>query len=363
MMRYISLSRCHSLVIKHGSCGDGKGLRGGGGGGVMRGMARISAMLTAGFPLWLLLGCTWAWLQPGDWVWFRPWISIALGIVMLGMGLTLRFSDFTAVLKEPKSIALGVFAQFAVMPLLGWSLAKAFQLDTGLALGLILVACCPGGTVSNVICHLARANVPLSVLMTMSSTMAAVFATPWLTRWLAGAWMPVDAWALFKSMLIVVLIPLLLGIVVNTLLGKMRDARKMRAGIDALGPLVSAVVVVAIVGCIVAGERDKIAAAAGPLFLSVFLLHGGGFLLGYLLAKLTGCPESLRRTISIEVGMQNSGLGAALATRHFPQIALAPVPAAISAVFHSIIGSCLAAWWRRKAKANESQTGTPEPNL
>jgi BASS family bile acid:Na+ symporter len=267
---------------------------------------------------------------------------------MLGMGLTLRFSDFAAVLRDPKRIALGVFAQFAIMPLAGWGLAKAFQLETGLALGLILVACCPGGTVSNVICHLARANVPLSVLLTMTSTMTAVFATPWLTRWLAGAWMPVNAWALFQSMLIVVLLPLILGIAVNTLLGKMRDPRKARAWIDSLGPLVSALVVVGIVGCIVARERDKIAAAAGPLFLSVFLLHFLGFLLGYLFAKLAGCGESLRRTISIEVGMQNSGLGAALAMKHFPQIAMAPVPAAISAVFHSIIGSCLAAWWRRK---------------
>lgn len=315
-------------------------------------VAKVSGILTAGFPLWLLLGCAWAWWQPGTWVVFRPWISVALGVVMLGMGLTLRFSDFSAVLRDPKRIALGVFAQFAIMPLAGWGLAKVFQLETGLALGLILVACCPGGTVSNVICHLARANVPLSVLLTMTSTMTAVFATPWLTRWLAGAWMPVNAWALFQSMLIVVLLPLVLGIAVSTLLEKMKDPRKAQAWIDSLGPLVSALVVVGIVGCIVAGERDRIAAAAGPLFLSVFLLHGIGFFLGYFLAKLAGCGESLRRTISIEVGMQNSGLGAALATKHFPQIAMAPVPAAISAVFHSIIGSCLAAWWRRKGSGS-----------
>jgi BASS family bile acid:Na+ symporter len=305
-------------------------------------------MLTAGFPFWLVLGCAWAWLQPGAWMWFKPWIETALGVVMLGMGLTLRFADFAAVLRDPKRIALGVFAQFAIMPLLGWGLAKAFHLETGLALGLILVGCCPGGTVSNVICHLARANVPLSVLLTMTSTLAAVFATPCLTSWLAGAWMPVDAWALFKSMLIVVLLPLVLGITVNTLLEKMSNARKLRGGIDALGPLVSALVVVAIVGCIVALNRNAIAGSVGVLFLSVFLLHLFGFLLGYGLAKLTGCGESLCRTISIEVGMQNSGLGAALATRHFPTIALAPVPAAISAVFHSIIGSALAAWWRRR---------------
>ena len=312
-------------------------------------LTRISGKITAGFPLWLLLCCAWAWFQPTAWVGFKPWIEVALGVVMLGMGLTLRFSDFAAVLRDPKRIALGVFAQFAIMPLAGWGLAKAFNLETGLALGLILVACCPGGTVSNVICHLARANVPLSVLLTMTSTLAAVFATPWLTSWLAGAWMPIDAWALFRSMLIVVLLPLILGITVNTLLGKMKDASKLRVGIDALGPLVSALVVVAIVGCIVALNRNAIAAAAGVLFLSVFLLHFLGFFLGYLFAKITGCGESLCRTISIEVGMQNSGLGAALATRHFPTIAMAPVPAAISAVFHSIIGSVLAAWWRRSS--------------
>ncbi len=311
-------------------------------------LAKISGILTAGFPLWLILGCTWAWLRPDAWIWFQPWIATALGVVMLGMGLTLRFSDFSSVLKDPKRIALGVFAQFAIMPLVGWSLARAFHLEAGLALGLILVACCPGGTASNVICYLAKASVPLSVLMTLCSTMTAVVATPLLTSWLAGAWMPVDAWALFKSMVIVVLLPLIFGITANTLLGRMTNPGKIRSWIDSLGPLVSALVVVAIVGCIVAGKRDEIAAAAGWLFLSVFLLHAIGFLLGYLFAKLTGCPESLRRTISIEVGMQNSGLGAALATKHFPSIALAPVPAAISAVIHSLIGSTLAAWWRRK---------------
>lgn len=130
--------------------------------------------------------------------------------------------------------------------------------------------------------------------------------------------------------------------------GRTELARLRYVCADAQVALVSALVVVAIVGCIVAGKRNEIAAAAGWLFLSVFLLHTTGLLLGYVFAKLTGCPESLRRTISIEVGMQNSGLGAALATKHFPSLALAPVTAAISAVIHSLIGSILAAWWRRK---------------
>jgi BASS family bile acid:Na+ symporter len=308
---------------------------------------KTAGLLTAWFPGWLLLGCGGAWLQPDAWIWFRSYIEIGLGVIMLGMGLTLRFADFVSVLREPKRIALGVFAQFAIMPMVGWSLAKLFHLEAGLALGLILVACCPGGTASNVICYLAKANVPLSVLLTLCSTLTAIVATPWLTRWLAGAWMPVDAAALFQSMLVVVLLPLVCGISINTLLERMKRPEKIRGWIDALGPLMSALVVVLIVSCIVAGKKAEIAAAAAPLFVSVFLLHAAGFLLGYLFARLLGCDESLRRTISIEVGMQNSGLGAALASRHFPSLALAPVPAAISAVFHSLIGSTLAAWWRR----------------
>jgi BASS family bile acid:Na+ symporter len=267
---------------------------------------------------------------------------------MLGMGLTLRFSDFVAVARQPKTVALGVAAQFLIMPVIGWAIARFFHLETGLAVGLILVACCPGGTASNVICYLAKANVPLSVLLTLCSTVVAVVATPLLTRWLAGAWLPVDAVALFRSMLAVVLLPLISGVVVNTGVGKMKRPERVRSWIDAVGPLLSALVVVLIVGCIVAAKKPEIARAAVPLFISVFLLHFFGFLLGYAFAWAAGCKESLRRTISIEVGMQNSGLGAALATRHFPQYALAPVPAAISAVYHCLIGSVLAAWWRSR---------------
>jgi BASS family bile acid:Na+ symporter len=270
-------------------------------------------------------------------------------LIMLGMGLTLRVADFAAVARVPKSVAIGVAAQFLIMPLAAWSIARLFGLETGLAIGLILVGCCPGGTASNVICYMAKANVPLSVLLTMSSTVVAIFATPLLTQWLAGAWLPVDALALFKSMLVVVLLPLVCGVAVNSLLGRMKDPARIRSWIDAVGPLMSVVVVVLIVSCIVASKKSEIAGSAPALFVSVFLLHFFGFLVGYLFAMAAGCREPLRRTISIEVGMQNSGLGAALATRHFPHLALAPVPAAISAVYHCLIGSLLAAWWRRRA--------------
>jgi len=251
------------------------------------------------------------------------------------------------VARKPGAVAVGVVAQFVIMPLSGWAVAAAFGLERGLALGLILVACCPGGTASNVIAYLARANVALSVLMTMCSTLIAVVATPWLTSWLAGQYMPVDAWALFRSMVVIVLLPLVAGMAVNSGIGRLKNPDRVRRAVGAFGPVLSVLVIVLIVGCIVALRKEQIAAAAGALFLSVLVLHLSGFGVGYLAMRVLGFDEAMRRTVSIEVGMQNSGLGGALAMRNFPTLALAPVPAAVSAVYHCLIGSVLAAWWGR----------------
>lgn len=312
-------------------------------------MRKVCAWFSAAFPLWIVIGCAWAWARPENWTWFKDWIEPGLGLIMLGMGLTLRVSDFSAVARQPGTVAAGVAAQFIIMPASGWLVAKVFSLQPALALGLILVSCCPGGTASNVICYLARANVALSVLMTMCSTFAAIALTPVLTKLLAGKVLPVDAWALFQSMLTVVLLPLVFGIAVNTGVGKLKHPERVRRWVDAIGPVMSVAVIVLIVSCIVALKKDLIAAAALPLFVSVFVLHALGFGVGYAVMWLFKKDVAMRRTVSIEVGMQNSGLGAALATKHFAEFALAPVPAAISAVYHCIIGSVLAAVWRRGA--------------
>ena len=309
-------------------------------------MKRLILLIANAFPLWIVLGCIWAGLQPEAWTWFKPYIEIGLGLIMLGMGLTLQFSDFAEVARMPRNIIIGVAAQFIIMPSVAWFIARSFGLEPGLAIGLILVGCSPGGTASNVICFMARANVPLSVLLTMCSTLAAIVATPLLTSWLAGAWLPVDAWALFKSMLTVVLLPLTLGVFTNSLLNRLKKPERVRQWIDVIGPLLSVLVIVLVVSCVVALNIEQIMQAALPLFVSVFLLHFFGFLLGYFFSKAAGCKEALCRTISIEVGMQNSGLAAALASKHFAHLAIAPVPAAISAVYHCLIGSLLAAWWR-----------------
>ncbi|BCX46382.1 bile acid:Na+ symporter (BASS) family [Haloferula helveola] len=316
-------------------------------------MRKLCQWIAAAFPLWIVLGCGWAWFQPAAWTWFRPWIEPGLGVIMLGMGLTLRFADFAEVARQPKTVGAGVAAQFLIMPAAGWVVSKLFALEPALALGLILVSCCPGGTASNVICYLARANVALSVLMTMASTFAAIALTPILTKLLAGKVLPVDAWALFRSMVVVVLIPLAVGIAVNSAVGRTRSPERIRAWVHSIGPVLSVAVIVLIVGCIVALKKEFIAAAAVPLFVSVFVLHALGFGVGYGVMKLLRRNEAMCRTVSVEVGMQNSGLGAALATKHFAEFALAPVPAAISAVYHCIIGSALAAWWGRKAPKAE----------
>jgi BASS family bile acid:Na+ symporter len=316
--------------------------------------------LTNLFALWTILGTAWAWFVPEHFLWvvdgrFRPLgqplVSVMLGLIMLGMGLTLSFDDFKRITKIPKCVGAGVALQFTVMPLAGISLAMLFGLETGLAVGLILVACCPGGTASNVVAYLANANLALSVTMTMASTLIAVLATPLLTGLLAGKYVEIDQWGLFVNMVSIVLLPVIAGVLLNRYLPKATEK------IAVISPLASVIVVVLIVGGIIANSKALIEQHFGVLMLAVLLLHVFGFGLGYLITKALGFGVEEQRTISIEVGMQNSGLGSSLASTptfvaqfaNPMQAALAPVPSAISAVYHVVIGSFLAAIWRRMA--------------
>ncbi len=302
-------------------------------------LSRKLQLFTNGFALGVTLGAVLAWIRPDLFTWFKPYIGPGLGVIMLGMGITLSFKDFKEIFKRPGAIGVGVGAQFIIMPLLGWSLATAFKLERDLAVGLILVSCCPGGTASNVIAFLGRANLPLSVLMTMCSTFMAIFLTPLLTDTLASHYMEISATQMLLTTVQIVLIPIGVGILLNQYF-----PNKVRAAKDA-APLVSVIVIVLIVSCIIGLNQKQIQSAGASLFIAVLLLHLGGFVLGYLLVKLLGYPEDYRRTVSIEVGMQNSGLGTKLAT----DISVtAAAPCAISAVYHCIIGSFLAAYWRRK---------------
>lgn len=314
------------------------------------------------FWLWTLLGTAWAWFRPGDFTWFLgtlggtdlKLIPLGLGVIMLGMGVTLTTADFAKVLKTPWQVAIGVVAQFLIMPAVGWGVATLFQLSDDLKLGVILVSCCPGGTASNVVTYLARANVALSVLMTMTSTLLAVGLTPYLTKVYASVAVPfqVDAVAMVWSMVSIVLLPVVAGVVLNRYFG-----RRLRL-VREVSPVVSVLVIVLIVGAIVGARKADIISHAGTLLPAVFAVHVLGFALGYGWGKLFKVPEDRCRTISIEVGMQNSGLGASLARTHFAAVApLAAVPCAISAFYHCLIGSFLASVWRRRA--GKRRDGTP----
>ena len=307
-------------------------------------MSRLLPGLTNAFPVWVLAFAVIALFEPALFTWFSgPWIVWGLAVIMLGMGLTLTFDDFRAVGRMPKAVALGFIAQFTIMPALGWSLGKVFQLETPFAVGLILVSCCPGGTASNVVAYLARANVCLSVVMTMCSTFAAVVMTPLLTSWLAGTLVQVDAWGLFKSTFQVVVIPVLIGAWANRLAPRL--VQRVQLGL----PLVSVIVIALICASIIGASAGAVREAAPRLLGALFCLHVLGFALGYGVARISGWDKTVARTVSIEVGMQNSGLGVVLARKHFAD-PLTAVPCAISAVFHSVIGSILAGWWRWRSR-------------
>lgn len=303
------------------------------------GVAKLSAILTNAFPLWVVTAGALALVRPGWFAWFAPWIVPGLAVIMLGMGVTLTTDDFRRVFVLPRPVALGVAAQYTIMPLMGWSVAHLLRLDTPFAVGLILVACCPGGTASNVVNYIARANVALSVVMTAVSTFAAVAMTPLLTKVLVGTMVHVDAMGLFWSTFEVVIIPVLAGVMVNHFF-----PRAVKAVLP-VAPLVSVLMIALICACIIGQSAAAVEAAAGRLLAAVVLVHTGGFALGYASARLFRYDRIIARTVSIEVGMQNSGLGVVLARRHFAD-PLTAVPCAISAVMHSVIGSFLAGYWR-----------------
>lgn len=328
----------------------------------MTNLEKTLAHITNLFALWTVLGTGWAWWRPGDFTWFIAGeyagirlLNIGLGLIMFGMAITLTFDDFRRVFEMPRAILIGVLAQFLIMPALGYLIARGCGLESGLAVGLILVSCCPGGTASNVVTYLAQANLALSVLMTMSSTVVSIVATPMLTGWLAGKYVEVDRANLFINMLVVVLLPLIAGVLFNQFLPKLVKY------ITPWSPILSIVIIVMIVGGIIGASKAAIVEHFGVLMLAVLLLHAGGFLLGYGAAWLIGLKEADRRTLCIEVGMQNSGLGSGLAkTPKFAaqfenpaMAALAPVPCAISALYHCLIGSFLAALWRSSRRSED----------
>ncbi len=264
------------------------------------------------------------------------YVNTLLGIVMFGMGLTLKPNDFKVVFSRPKDVVIGCVAQFTIMPLLAFLLCKVFHLPVELAVGVILVGTCPGGTSSNVMTYMSKGDVALSVGMTGVSTLLAPFLTPALTLLYAGQSVDVNVMNMFMSIVKVVIVPIVLGFLINRFLPKVAEAI-----VDIL-PLISTTAIVAIVGAVVAANAAKIM-TCGLLIVAVVILHNVlGYAVGYGVGKLLKLDVTKCRAISIEVGMQNSGLATSLAGAHFAQYPLATIPGAVFSVWHNISGAILA---------------------
>lgn len=263
-------------------------------------------------------------------------INYLLGVVMFGMGLTLSLQDFKIVFSRPKDVIIGCLAQFTIMPLLAWGLTRTFQLDEALTLGVVLVGCCPGGTASNVITYLAKGDLALSVGMTGVSTLLAPFMTPLLTWALAGKSVNVNVVGMLLSILWVVILPIVIGLIAKWIWPKFTEKAT-----DYL-PAISTIAISLIVAIIIGANAGKLLAGGLVIVLVVVLHNLCGLSCGYLIGRLLKLSEPKKRAISIEVGMQNSGLASSLATIHFAAYPLATIPGALFSVWHNISGAMVA---------------------
>ncbi|MBW9059766.1 bile acid:sodium symporter family protein [Agrobacterium pusense] len=312
----------------------------------MKTLAAVSAFVGKTFAIWVILFAVLGFFFPDTFKQISPWIVTLLSIIMFGMGLTLSVDDFREVVKRPFDVTIGVLGQFLIMPLLAVLLTLIIPMPPEVAAGVILVGCCPGGTSSNVMTYLSKGDVALSVACTSVTTLAAPLVTPFLVWLFASQFLPVDGWAMFLSIVKVVLVPLALGAALQKLLPGL-----VKTAVPAL-PLVSVIGIVLIVSAVVGGSKASIAQSGLMIFAVVVLHNGLGYLLGYLAAKATGLSLAKRKAIAIEVGMQNSGLGAALATAYFSP--LAAVPSAIFSVWHNISGAILANWFSGRVDAGSA---------
>jgi bile acid:Na+ symporter, BASS family len=317
----------------------------------MRAVEKISNFAGKTFTFWVIIVALLAYMLPGDFKWIGKYTVPLLGIVMFGMGLTLSSADFKEVFRRPKEVAIGVVGHFIIMPLLAFLLSIGLHLPKEVAVGVILVGCCPSGTSSNVMVFLGRGNVALAVSIASVSTILAPIFTPLLILLLASKWVHVSVVSLFISIVQVIIVPLILGFLIKRFFGK-----QAAAGSKAM-PLVSVIAIVLIVSGVVAGSQAQIA-KTGLLIFAVVVLHNLlGYCLGFFFSRLFGMDIAKQKAVALEVGMQNSGLGVAIASASFSP--LAAVPSAIFSVWHNISGSILAFIFskidNKKEKENESK--------
>ena len=305
-------------------------------------MKRISDFVGKYMAIIVLVVAALALFVPKSCLWIQTsWINYLLMVVMFGMGLTLKFGDFAVVFKRPKDIIIGCIAQFTIMPLLAFALGKIFGLETGLLAGVILVGTCPGGTASNVMTYLSKGDVALSVGMTSVNTLLAPLLTPAITYLLLKTTVSVDVLSMFLSIIKVVIIPIALGFIINRFWGKYTEK------VSDVLPLISVIAITLIVAAVVSHNAERILETGAIVFVVVILHNVLGYIVGFALGLVLKLPMSKKKALSIEIGMQNSGLATSLAGSAFPDLAMATVPGAIFSVWHNISGALLANIYRR----------------
>ncbi|OFQ08664.1 symporter [Staphylococcus sp. HMSC072E01] len=303
-------------------------------------LSKVSEFATKTFLLWMFIAAIIGFIFPIQLATIGQFVPWLLGIVMLGMGMTIKPSDFKLVFKEPRSVIIGVILQFTIMPILAYTIAKIFHLPAELAIGVILVGCCPGGTSSNVMSYLANANVALSVAITSVSTLLAPFVTPALIYLFAHEWLHVSFLSMLWSVIQVVLLPIIIGFILQLASKKVtREATKIL-------PIISVVAISLILAAVVGGSKSQILKTGLLIFIVVILHNAVGYLLGYVLAHVFKLDRRDKKAVSIEVGMQNSGLAVSLATVHFNP--LAAVPGAVFSFVHNISVPILVKYWSKR---------------
>ena len=311
----------------------------------MNRLATISQKIAKNIGIIIIVFSLIAYFSPQYFSWMTSYTTIFLAIAMFGMGTSIDTRDFKKIIKNLKEVLIGSLTQFTIMPLLAWLLAITFHVNKDIALGIILVGSCPGGTASNVITHIAGGDVSMSVSMTILSTLLAPIVTPALVYLLAGRWVDVSIIAMFKSVVKVILLPVLLGISIKkinpTAVSKSKD----------VFPLISSLAIILIISGIIGANADKIA-QSGLMVLVIVAIHNAlGLLGGLLVAKLAKMDYDKATALAIEVGMQNSGLAIQLASVNFALNPLATLPGAIFSIWHNIAGSIFASI--RKNKVTE----------
>ena len=310
---------------------------------------KICTFLSSNIAVLIIIFSLIAFFYPNGFAWATNYTTLFLGAAMFGMGLTIKMEDFKVVFTRPKDLCIGILLQYTVMPVTAFLLAKVFGLPADLALGVILVGCCPGGPASNVITYVAGGDVPLSVGMTIVSTILAPICTSVLVYLLAGSWVEVSLVTMMMSVIKVVLIPVLLGILIYRIFPKQINA------VRDLLPLVSVIAIVMIISGIVGSNAEKIVSCGAVVMVVVAIHNVVGLCLGTGVAKLFKLDKKKVTAIGIEVGMQNSGLAISLATTNFAANPLATLPGAIFSVWHNISGTIYAGI-RRKNQKRECQS-------